>query len=78
MAKSKKSIEVYNGYQKVIEDVKKYGNIPVPLHLRNAPTKMMKDLDYGKGYKYTPVATDKENEQQQFLPDKLKGKKYIK
>jgi putative ATPase len=78
MAKSKKSIEIYSGYQEVIEDIKKYGNIPVPLHLRNAPTKMMKDLDYGKGYKYTPLATDKENEQQQFLPDKLKGKKYIK
>jgi len=51
-------------------DVKKYGNLPIPLLLRNAPTKLMKKLNYGKGYeKYT-----KEN----LLPDELKGKKYLK
>lgn len=52
------------------EDVKKFGNLPVPLILRNAPTSMMKDLGYGKGYE---MYTDED-----LLPDKLKGKKYLK
>lgn len=53
-----------------MEDAKKYGNLPVPMILRNAPTNMMKGMGYGEGYeKYT-----KEN----LLPDKLKGKKYLK
>ncbi len=78
MAKSKKSIAIYDGYTKAQEDVKKYGNVTVPLHLRNAPTKMMKDMDYGKDYKYTPLASKKDNKKQQFLPDELKDKKYIK
>ncbi|XLQ20326.1 MAG: replication-associated recombination protein A [Candidatus Moraniibacteriota bacterium] len=78
MAKSKKSISVYEGYKSALDDVNDLGNLPVPLHLRNAPTKMMKDLDYGKDYKYTPMSTKEENETQQFLPDKIKDKKYIK
>jgi len=78
MASSKKSISVYEGYQNVIEDIKKYGSLPVPKHLRNAPTKMMKDLEYGKNYKYTPLATDDENTKQSFLPKELGDKKYIK
>lgn len=78
MAKSKKSIAVYDGYAKAQEDVKKYGNVTVPLHLRNAPTKMMKDMGYGKDYKYTPIASEEDNKEQQFLPDALKDKKYIK
>jgi len=53
-----------------ISDVRQYGNLPVPLEIRNAPTKLMKDLGYGKGYdKYT---------QKSLLPEKLKGKKYYK
>jgi len=78
MASSKKSISVYEGYQNAIEDIKKYGSLPVPKHLRNAPTKMMKDLEYGKDYKYTPLATDDENTKQSFLPEKLDDKKYIR
>lgn len=77
MAKSKKSIAVYEGYTAAMQDVRDKGNLPVPLHLRNAPTKLMKELNYGKNYKYTPLATDEENAQQEFLPEKLKGKKYI-
>ena len=51
-----------------MEDVKKYGNLPVPLKIRNAPTKLMKELEYGKGYeKYT---------KEDLLPEKLKGRKY--
>jgi putative ATPase len=53
-----------------MEDAKKYGNLPVPLIIRNAPTRLMKGLGYGKGYeKYT---------KEDLLPEKLKGKKYLK
>ena len=52
-----------------LSDVDILGNLPIPLNLRNAPTKLMKDLGYGKGYdKYT---------KEDLLPDKLKGKKYL-
>jgi len=78
MAKSKKSIVLYEAYENVMEDIKQTGNLAVPLHLRNATTKLMKDLGYGKNYKYTPKSTDKENKEQTFLPPELKNKKWIK
>ncbi|MEP7149048.1 MAG: replication-associated recombination protein A [Acidobacteriota bacterium] len=56
---------------KAMEDAKRFGNLPVPMNLRNAPTKLMKGLGYGKGYEMYPEADD-------LLPDKLKGKKYLK
>ncbi len=77
MAKSKKSIALYEAYENVMKDIKQTGNLPVPLHLRNAPTKLMKDLNYGKNYKYTPRASTKENVQQDFLPPELGDKKWI-
>lgn len=77
MAKSKKSIAVYDGYNAAAADVRALGSLPVPLHLRNAPTTLMKNLNYGKDYKYTPRATDAENAAQTFLPEKLLGKKYL-
>lgn len=65
-----KSKAVYYAYLEAMEDAKKYGNLVIPLHIRNAPTKLMKDLGYGKGYeKYS---------KDDMLPDKLKGKKYWK
>ena len=76
MAKCKKSNELYEAYNKVVKDVREYGNLPVPLHIRNAETKLMKDLDYGKGYKYSPSFGYKEK--QEYLPEKLKEKKYLK
>ncbi|OQB44587.1 MAG: Replication-associated recombination protein A [Parcubacteria group bacterium ADurb.Bin159] len=75
LAKCKKSNKIYAAYTKAAEDVRKYGNLLVPLHIRNAPTKLMKDLGYGKGYKYSPNYNYKEK--QEYLPDKLKGRKYI-
>lgn len=75
MAKSKKSNELYIAYGKAQSDVKNLGALPVPLHLRNAPTKLMKNLDYGKDYKYSPNFDYKED--QQYLPDKLRNKKYL-
>lgn len=77
MARSKKSISIYEGYNHALQDVREKGNVPVPLHLRNAPTKLMKDLEYGKEYKYTPHATVEENAKQKFLPEALRGKKYL-
>ena len=76
MAKCKKSNELYRAYGQVKKDVETFGNQPVPLHIRNAPTKLMKDLGYGKDYKYSPDFGY--NEKQEYLPEKLKGKKYLK
>lgn len=75
MAKSKKSNELYKAYQEAVNDVKEHGNLPVPLHIRNASTKLMKDLNYGKDYKYSPDF--KYQEDQEYLPEKLKNKKYL-
>ena len=75
MAKCKKSNELYLAYSKAKKDVEDFGNLPVPIHLRNAPTKLMKELGYGTDYKYSPNFDYQE--QQQYLPDKLKGKKYL-
>ncbi|MFH0969275.1 MAG: replication-associated recombination protein A [Patescibacteria group bacterium] len=77
MAKSKKSNKLYEAYQKVQQDIKNYPNEPVPLHIRNAPTKLMKELNYGKGYKYTPKFDNPEDAKQEYLPNKLRGKKYL-
>lgn len=76
MAKCEKSNDLYAGYEKAMEDVRKFGNLPVPLHIRNAPTKLMKNLGYAKGYKYSPDHNYKEN--QEYLPDKLENRKYLK
>ena len=76
MAKCKKSNELYTAYTKAAQDVREYGNLPVPLHIRNAPTQLMKDLGYGKDYKYSPNYDYKE--EQEYFPEKLKGKKYLK
>ncbi|MCK5211408.1 replication-associated recombination protein A [Candidatus Parcubacteria bacterium] len=76
LAKCKKSNALYTAYKKASWDVKDKGNLAVPLHIRNAPTKLMKGLGYGKNYKYSPDHDYKEK--QEYLPDELKGKKYIK
>ena len=76
MSKCKKSNDLYTAYKNVQTDVREYGNLGVPLHIRNAPTKLMKNLGYGKNYKYSPDHDYKED--QNYLPDELKNKKYIK
>ena len=70
LATSPKSNSAYAGINLAIEKVKQTGNLPVPLHLRNAPTKLMKDLGYGKDYKYAH-AYEGNFVRQQFLPDDL-------
>ncbi|MBU1132729.1 replication-associated recombination protein A [Patescibacteria group bacterium] len=69
LCSAKKDRSSYDAYFKAMEDVKKHGNLPIPLNIRNAPTKLMKDLGYGKGYKkYT---------KESLLPDDIKGKEYF-
>jgi len=75
MAKCKKSNELYVAYGKAANDVKQYGNLGVPLHIRNAPTKLMENLGYGKDYKYSPDYDYQEK--QDYFPPELKGKKYF-
>lgn len=70
LAQCKKDRRSYEAIFEALDDVKKFGNLPIPLRVRNAPTKLMKDLGYHKGYKLY----DKES----YLPDKLKKKKYLK
>jgi len=76
MAKCRKSNSLYAAYKKAEQDVKELGNLPVPLHIRNAPTDLMKDLGYGKDYKYSPDYDYEEN--QSYLPEELKDRKYFK
>lgn len=68
LALAKKDRSAYEAYMEALSDVKTLGNLPIPLNIRNAPTKLMKNLGYGKGYdKYTSES---------LLPEKIKGKKY--
>lgn len=72
LAQAKKSRASYDAYFSAVNDVKKHGNLPIPLELRNAPTKLMKELQYGKGYQKYP------DKNKSLLPKQLKGKKYFK
>ncbi len=70
LCKCPKNRDSYEAYQLALADVKEFGNLPIPLIIRNPVTKLMKNLDYGKGYeKYT---------KEDLLPEKLKDKKYLK
>jgi len=70
-----KSNALYTAYGSVQHDIRTHGNLEVPLHIRNAPTKLMKEWGYGKGYKYAH-SFDGANVDQEHLPDKLKGRRY--
>ncbi len=69
LATCKKSRESYDAYLEAMGDVQQHGNLPIPMKVRNAPTKLMKELGYHKGYQFY----DKES----YLPDKLKKRKYL-
>ncbi len=75
LATSPKSNSTYLAVDQAIELVRKTGNLPVPLHLRNSPTKLMKDIGYGKEYKYAHQY-DGNFVEQEFLPDKISGTKF--
>jgi putative ATPase len=72
LAVAPKSNSVYTAYKKAVDIARKSGSLPVPMHIRNAPTRLMKDLGYSKNYKY---AHDFEGGYvvQQYLPEKLRG-----
>jgi putative ATPase len=70
LSQCKKDRRAYDALQEALEDVRKHGALPIPLKVRNAPTKLMKNLKYGKDYEMY----DKES----YLPEKLKKKKYLK
>lgn len=72
LASSAKSNAAYEAINKGLSLVQKTGNLPVPLHLRNAPTKLMKDMDYGKDYQYSHLGENNFLEQE-YLPDEIKG-----
>ena len=75
LAVSPKSNSTYSAINEAMDLVKKTGNLPVPLHLRNAPTKLMKDMGYGKNYQY--AHSYKGNfVDQEFLPKELSGTKF--
>lgn len=76
LANAPKDNTAYRVESEIKADVEKFGNLPVPMHIRNAPTKLMKGLGYGKGYEYDHDLPDKKSKQE-CLPDKLRGKKYL-
>ncbi len=71
LARAPKNRSAYDGLHAALADVEHYSNLPIPLELRNAPTKLMKSLSYGKGYEMYPEKT------KSLLPAKLKNKKYL-
>lgn len=71
LATAKKDRGAYDAFRMAQKDVEAYGNLPVPMELRNAPTKLMKEIGYGAGYEKYPAGKS-------LLPDKLKKKKYFK
>lgn len=71
LALAKKSRSAYNALMEASKDVETFGNLPIPLEIRNAPTSLMKALKYGEGYEPYP-------KNKSFLPDKLKKKKYFR
>ncbi len=75
LAKTKKSNKLYMAYGEAACDARETSHIGVPLHLRNAPTELMKNLGYGKDYKYNPAYTD--TVEQDYLPEELRGRKYL-
>jgi putative ATPase len=75
LATAPKSNALYAAYQRVKKDVRELENMPVPLHIRNAPTSLMTDLGYGKGYQYPHDFPDHFVEEE-YLPENLKGKIY--
>jgi putative ATPase len=70
LANCPKTKSAYEALREAQADIKQYGNLPIPKNIRNAPTKLMKDLDYGKGYKRYDTES--------YMPEKLKDKKYFK
>jgi putative ATPase len=78
LAVAAKSNAVYKAYNAVLDDVRHTGSLEVPLHLRNAPTRLMKELDYGKEYRYAHDEPDGYAAGEEYLPEELRGREYYK
>lgn len=76
LAKSPKNNSAYTALNSAKADVQKFGSLPVPLHFRNAPTKLMKTLGYGKNYQYDHDLPSKKSDQQA-MPEGLEGREYF-
>jgi putative ATPase len=77
LATAPKSNALYTAFQGVQKDVKEVENLPVPLHIRNAPTSLMEELGYGKGYKY-PHDYPEHFVEEEYLPENLRGRIYYR
>ncbi len=77
LSRAPKNNTAYCGIEAALKDVREFGNLPVPLHLRNAVTKFMKEIEYGKGYKYAHDFKDQTTDMQ-CMPDELKDRNYFK
>ncbi|KAJ1972013.1 DNA-dependent ATPase mgs1 [Dimargaris xerosporica] len=75
LARTSKSVETYKAYKEVKKTIAEERAWPVPLHLRNAPTRLMKDIGYGHGYKYNPDYD--EPVEQDYLPAELRGRDFF-
>jgi putative ATPase len=75
LATAPKSNRIYRAYSSAVEEIRRTGALPVPLHIRNAPTRLMKDLGYGRNYKYAHDFQDA-YVSQSYLPESLKGKRF--
>ena len=78
LACAPKSNAVYAGYNEVNADVREYGTLEVPMHLRNAPTALMKDLGYGKGYRYAHAEPGAYAAGERYLPEGLPERQYYR
>jgi putative ATPase len=76
LASSPKSNSAYLAISEAQKSVQETGNLPVPLHLRNAPTKLMKELDYGKNYQYAHDFAGNFSAQE-YLPEEIKSRKFF-
>lgn len=76
LARAPKDNSLYVAQKNVQNDIVEHGSLPVPKHIRNAPTKFMKDLEYGKGYKYAHNFKDKKTDMQ-CMPDELIDRRYF-
>jgi putative ATPase len=74
LAQAKKDRSAYNALRLAQADIETYGNLPIPKKIRNAPTKLMRDLGYGKGYEGFEMKPESES----YLPEKIQRKKYLR
>ncbi len=77
LASVPKNNTVYMAMQAMHHDIQEFWNLPVPLHIRNAPTALMKEVGYGKGYEYAHNTENKKSSQEHF-PERLRGRRYRK